>query len=210
MSRCPICGTENAPGLTVCDFCGGSLPQEKTTTNTKEHKYYVGLDRVGEDRVAVIRTVQELCNCSFDNACEKIDGDGIILAEVNKLQAEIAVTKLRAAGASATMEDLDYNEGDDFANNQNTTASAPQKPVANTSFFDNSNYGILAIVCTLFFGWVGLVMAILGMVKSTNKGVRKSCKIAIIISIVCVALYIVLLVVYIGFYGALIGSSYYY
>lgn len=137
MSKCPICDTENAPGLTVCDFCGSELPETKKCQACGEEipknasycpicknladvkpassssggrgvpMYYVGLDFVGDDRQEVLKVVQEICKCSFDEAREIVDGDGIILNEVPKLEAEMAVSRLRGVGARATMEEID-------------------------------------------------------------------------------------------------------
>ena len=30
MSKCPICETENAPGVLICSFCGTELPEDMT------------------------------------------------------------------------------------------------------------------------------------------------------------------------------------
>lgn len=207
MSKCPVCGTENAPDLTVCDFCGSDLLEEKNATAPDGvHMYYVGIDDIGNDRTAVIQVVQELNNCTFEEAREKIDGDGIVLTEVPKIEAEIAVSKLRGAGATATMEDLDYDGAEEFLSDDDSSSATPNTPAsapASDSFFDNPNYGIIAIVCTIFLGWIGLVMAILGMTKSTNEDVRKKCKIAVILGIVLVVLSVVIGIIY----GVVLGAA---
>ena len=120
MSKCPICETENAPGVLICEFCGTELPEEKAAPEA----------------------------------------------------TETAATE-NSAPAS-------------------TPASAP----ASNSFFDNPNYGIIAIVCTIFLGWIGLVMAILGMTKSTNADVRAKCKIGVIIGIVMVVISVFSTIIY--------------
>ena len=131
MSKCPVCETENAPGVLICSFCGTELPEEKAAPEA----------------------------------------------------TETAATE-NSAPAS-------------------TPASAP----ASDSFFDNPNYGIIAIVCTIFLGWIGLVMAILGMTKSTNADVRAKCKIAVIIGIVLVVLSVVSGIIYGVVLGAAAGSG---
>ena len=118
--KCPVCDTENAPGLTVCDMCGSELPEGKeckgcgaiipknvaycphckaladvkpasSSTNSGMPMYFVALDNVGDDRQEVIKVIQSIRGCSFEEAREIIDGDGIVLNEVPKLEAEIAV-----------------------------------------------------------------------------------------------------------------------
>ena len=131
MSKCPVCETENAPGVLICEFCGTELPEEKAAPEA----------------------------------------------------TETAATE-NSAPAS-------------------TPASAP----ASDSFFDNPNYGIIAIVCSIFLGWIGLVVAILGMTKSTNEDVRKKCKIALIITIALVAIGVVSGIIYGVVLGAAAGSG---
>ena len=131
MSKCPVCETENAPGVLICEFCGTELPEEKAAPEA----------------------------------------------------TETAATE-NSAPAS-------------------TPASAP----ASDSFFDNPNYGIIAIVCTIFLGWIGLVMAILGMTKSTNEDVRKKCKIAVILGIVLSGISVLSGIIYGGVLGAAAGSG---
>ena len=131
MSKCPVCETENAPGVLICEFCGTELPEEKAAPEA----------------------------------------------------TETAATE-NSAPAS-------------------TPASAP----ASDSFFDNPNYGIIAIVCTIFLGWIGLVMAILGMTKSTNADVRAKCKIAVIIGIVLIVLSVISGIIYGVVLGAAAGSG---
>ena len=132
MSKCPICETENAPGVLICEFCGTELPEEKAAPEA----------------------------------------------------TETAATE-NSAPAS-------------------TPASAP----ASNSFFDNPNYGIIAIVCSIFLtGLISLVVAILGMTKSTNEDVRKKCKIALIITIALVAVSVVFSIIYGVVLGAAAGSG---
>ena len=131
MSKCPVCETENAPGVLICEFCGTELPEEKAAPEA----------------------------------------------------TETAATE-NSAPAS-------------------TPASAP----ASDSFFDNPNYGIIAIVCTIFLGWIGLVLAILGMTKSTNEDVRKKCKIAVILGIALIVLSVVFGIIYGVVLGAAAGSG---
>ena len=122
MSKCPICETENAPGVLICSFCGTELPEEKETPATND-------------------------------------------------------TAAKAESAPAA-------------------APAPASAPASDSFFDNPNYGIIAIVCSIFLGWIGLVMSILGMTKSTNEDVRKKCKIGVIIGIVKVVISVFGIIIY--------------
>ena len=129
MSKCPVCETENAPGVLICEFCGTELPEEKAAPEATE-------------------------------------------TAANENSAPAA-------------------------------APAPASAPASDSFFDNPNYGIIAIVCTIFLGWIGLVMAILGMTKSTNEDVRKKCKIAVILGIVLVVISVVFSIIY----GVVVGAA---
>ena len=131
MSKCPICETENAPGVLICSFCGTELPEEKEAPATN----------------------------------------------------------------------------DTAAKAESAPAAAPTSAPASGSFFDNPNYGIIAIVCTIFLGGIGLVMAILGMTKSTNADVRAKCKIALIITIALVAISVVFSIIYGVVLGAAAGSG---
>ena len=131
MSKCPVCETENAPGVLICEFCGTELPEEKAAPEATE-----------------------------------------------------------TAASEST-----------------APASTPASAPASDSFFDNPNYGIIAIVCTIFLGWIGLVMAILGMTKSTNADVRAKCKIAVIIGIVLIVLSVISGIIYGVVLGAAAGSG---
>ena len=133
MSKCPVCETENAPGVLICEFCGTELPEEKAEPSTNE-------------------------------------------TSANENSAPAA-------------------------------APAPASAPASDSFFDNPNYGIIAIVCTIFLGWIGLVVAILGMTKSTNEDVRKKCKIAVILGIALIVLSVVFGIIYGVVLGAAAGSG---
>ena len=126
MSKCPICETENAPGVLICSFCGTELPEEKEAPATN----------------------------------------------------------------------------DTAAKAESAPAAAPTSAPASGSFFDNPNYGIIAIVCTIFLGWIGLVMSILGMTKSTNADVKAKCKIGVIIGIVLIVISVLSGIIY----GVLLGS----
>ena len=96
---------------------------------------------------------------------------------------------------------------DTAAKAESAPAAAPTSAPASGSFFDNPNYGIIAIVCTIFLGGIGLVMAILGMTKSTNADVRAKCKIALIITIALVAISVVFSIIYGVVLGAAAGSG---
>ena len=120
MSKCPICETENAPGVLICSFCGTELPEEKEAPATN----------------------------------------------------------------------------DTAAKAESAPAAAPTSAPASGSFFDNPNYGIIAIVCTIFLGWIGLVMSILGMTKSTNADVKAKCKIGVIIGIVLIVISVFSSIIY--------------
>ena len=120
MSKCPICETENAPGVLICSFCGTELPEEKEAPATN----------------------------------------------------------------------------DTAAKAESAPAAAPTSDPASGSFFDNPNYGIIAIVCTIFLGWIGLVMSILGMTKSTNADVKAKCKIGVIIGIVLIVISVFSSIIY--------------
>lgn len=196
--RCPICDTENAPGLTVCDMCGAELPEMKeckgcgaiipksstycpkckrlsdinpassTSDNTPGMTtYYVGLDYVGDDRPEVIKVIQRLRNCEFEEARDVVDGDGIVLTDVPKLEAEIAVSKLRGAGAKATMEPVD---GWDNSSSSTNSRSVPARNSnrASSSAPVSSKSKIVAGLLALFLGGWGIHNFYLG---HTMKGV---------------------------------------
>lgn len=242
MSKCPICETENAPGLTVCDFCGSELPETKKCQACGEEipknasycpicknladvkpassssggrgvpMYYVGLDFVGDDRQEVLKVVQEICKCSFDEAREIVDGDGIILNEVPKLEAEMAVSRLRGVGARATMEEIDEVMDDILAEEARGGSSKRSYSRSSSSndggFVNSSTYGILAIVFSALGGWLGLVLCLYGLFKSSNDDVRKKCKIGLIVLGVVVVLAIVLGVIAGAAAGSMAGSYY--
>ena len=180
--KCPVCDTENAPGLTVCDMCGSELPETKKCKacgaeipkkaaycpeckNLADVKpasdyadqdrnmplYYVGLDYVGDDRQAVIKVVQTLRDCSFDEARDVIDGDGIVLSEVPKLEAEIAVSKLRGAGAKAEMAEV----GGDYSSNNNRGSSGSSYNHS-SSAPTSSKSKLVAGLLALFVGGIGV------------------------------------------------------
>ena len=97
---------------------------------------------------------------------------------------------------------------DTAAKEESAPAAAPTSAPASDSFFDNPNYGIIAIVCSIFLtGLISLVVAILGMTKSTNEDVRKKCKIALIITIALVAISVVFSIIYGVVLGAAAGSG---
>ena len=199
MSKCPVCDTENAPGLTVCDFCGSELPETKKCKACGEEipknasycpicknladvkpanssfgggngmpMYYVGLDDIGEDRQEVLKVVQELCKCGFEEAREIVDGDGIILNEVPKLEAEIAVSKLRGAGATAVMEEIDYDLDGELANNSGNTSSRTSSARSSSSSSAGEKSKMVAGLLALFGGGLGLHSFYLGY---TMKGI---------------------------------------
>ena len=85
---------------------------------------------------------------------------------------------------------------DTAAKAESAPAAAPTSTPASGSFFDNPNYGIIAIVCTIFLGWIGLVMSILGMTKSTNADVKAKCKIGVIIGIVLIVISVFSSIIY--------------
>ena len=195
--KCPVCDTENAPGLTVCDMCGSELPEMKkckacgaeipkkaaycpecknladvkpASDSADYHPgmptYYVGLDFVGDDRQEVIKVVQTLRNCDFDEARDIIDGDGIILSEVPKIEAEIAVSKLRGAGAKATMEEMGdgYGSSSSSAPRRSSSRSSSRSSTSSTGSKSKLVAGLLA----LFVGSWGIHNFYLG---NTMKGV---------------------------------------
>ena len=209
MSKCPICDTENAPGVTVCDFCGSELPQESASAAGSQ-KYYVGIDRVGDDRAAVIQAVEALCKCTFEEARDKIDGEGIVLTNVSKLQAEIACTKLRGAGATASMGSLEENVSAPTSSASSNTKTTNSTASTSGSFLDNPNYGIISIVLTFFFFIVGFVMSLIGMTKSNNESVKKTCRVGVIIGVVAIVFYIVFFSVIGSMVGGAGGGDYYY
>ena len=180
--KCPVCDTENAPGLTVCDMCGSELPETKKCKacgaeipkkaaycpeckNLADVKpasdyaepasgmpmYCVGLDYVGDDRQEVIKVVQALRNCSFDEARDVIDGDGIVLSEVPKLEAEIAVSKLRGAGAKAEMAEV----GGGYSSNNNRGSSGSSYNHS-SSAPTSSKSKLVAGLLALFVGGIGV------------------------------------------------------
>ena len=198
MSKCPICDTENAPGLTVCDFCGSELPETKKCQACGEEipknaaycpicknladvkpasssfsggsgvpMYFVALDDVGDERQDVIKVVQELAKCTFEEAREIVDGDGIVLNEVPKLEAEIAVSKLRGVGAAAGMEEIDYDldaELTDSANRGSSRSSSRSSSSSSAGGKSKLVAGLLAI----FAGGLGVHSFYLGY---TMKGI---------------------------------------
>ena len=92
---------------------------------------------------------------------------------------------------------------DTAAKAESAPASTPASAPASDSFFDNPNYGIIAIVCSIFLGWIGLVVAILGMTKSTNAEIKAKCKIALIISIALAVISVVFSIIY----GVVVGAA---
>lgn len=184
MSKCPKCGTHNAPGLTECDFCGAELPETKqckscgaeipkgasycpscksladvkpasSSNYTDATMYYVALDDVGDDRQEVIKVVQDICCCDFNKARAIVDGDGIVLNEVPKLEAEMAVSKLRGAGARASMDEI-ISDVDDILSStptpRRTTSSSSSSSNTNT----NSKSKLAAGLLALFVGGLGI------------------------------------------------------
>ena len=196
MSKCPICDTENAPGLTVCDFCGSELPETKKCQACGEEipknasycpicknladvkpasssgvgggvpMYFVALDDVGEERQDVIKVVQELAKCTFEEAREIVDGDGIVLNEVPKLEAEIAVSKLRGVGATAGMEEIDYDLDAELADSANRGSSRSSSARSSSAGGEKSK--LVAGLLALFGGGLGLHSFYLGY---TTKGI---------------------------------------
>lgn len=223
MSKCPFCDTENQPGAKTCEFCGSDMPETKickscgaeidknasfcpsckkladvdpaasTSANSDMTAYQVTLADVGNDKPQVIKEVIELCGVDFDGACSLIDS-GVILAAAPKLQAEIAVSKLRNAGASASMQAVD--SGTYSAPRQ----SAPTQIAPSNSAFDKPLYGTLAVIFSVLGGWIGLLLSILGLLKSNNPVVRKRCKIGLII-LACWVGFVVLLAILGGVVG---------
>jgi hypothetical protein len=195
MSKCPICDTENAPGLTVCDFCGSELPETKKCQACGEEipknasycpicknladvkpasssgvgggvpMYFVALDDVGEERQDVIKVVQELAKCTFEEAREIVDGDGIVLNEVPKLEAEIAVSKLRGVGATAGMEEIDYDLDAELTDSANRGSS---RSSSRSSSAGGEKSKLVAGLLALFGGGLGLHSFYLGY---TTKGI---------------------------------------
>ena len=196
MSKCPICDTENAPGLTVCDFCGSELPETKKCQACGEEipknasycpicknladvkpasssgvgggvpMYFVALDDVGEERQDVIKVVQELAKCTFEEAREIVDGDGIVLNEVPKLEAEIAVSKLRGVGATAGMEEIDYDLDAELTDSANRGSSRSSSARSSSAGGEKSK--LVAGLLALFGGGLGLHSFYLGY---TTKGI---------------------------------------
>ena len=112
--------------------------------------YYVGLDYVGDDRQAVIKVVQTLRDCGFDEARDVIDGDGIVLSEVPKLEAEIAVSKLRGAGAKAEMAEV----GDGYSSNNRGSSGSSHNH--SSSAPTSSKSKLVAGLLALFVGGIGV------------------------------------------------------
>ena len=196
--KCPVCDTENAPGLTVCDMCGSELPEGKeckgcgaiipknvaycphckaladvkpasSSTNSGMPMYFVALDDVGDDRQEVIKVIQALRNCGFEEAREIIDGDGIVLNEVPKLEAEIAVSKLRGAGAEAGMEEIDYELDAILSDNSNRgSSSSSSRSSSSSSANKSSKSKLVAGLLALFVGHFGIHNFYLG---HTGKGI---------------------------------------
>lgn len=196
--KCPVCDTENAPGLTVCDMCGSELPEGKeckgcgaiipknvaycphckaladvkpasSSTNSGMPMYFVALDDVGDDRQEVIKVIQALRNCGFEEAREIIDGDGIVLNEVPKLEAEIAVSKLRGAGAEAGMEEIDYELDAILSDNSNRGSNrSSSRPSSSSSANKSSKSKLVAGLLALFVGHFGIHNFYLG---HTGKGI---------------------------------------
>ena len=245
MSKCPVCDTENAPGLTVCDFCGAELPETKkckacgaeipkkasycpicrNLADVKPastvgggvasgvSKYCVSLDSIGDDRQEVIKVVRELCNCSFDEARSIIDGDGVILDEVSKLEAEIAISKLRGAGARASMEEVgDYSSGSSSSNYQGSHtprySSSSSSSSSSARFVDTPMYGLLAIISSIFLGWIGLIICLYGFFKTGDEDVKKKCKIGLFILAGLVVVGIIIAIIA-GSAAASAAGSYY-
>ncbi len=196
--KCPVCDTENAPGLTVCDMCGSELPEGKeckgcgaiipknvaycphckaladvkpasSSTNSGMPMYFVALDDVGDDRQEVIKVVQAIRGCSFEEAREIIDGDGIVLNEVPKLEAEIAVSKLRGAGADAGMEEIDYELDDILSDNSNRGSNRSSSRSSSSSSANKSSKSkLVAGLLAFFVGGIGIHNFYLG---HTGKGI---------------------------------------
>lgn len=198
MSKCPVCDTENAPGLTVCDFCGSELPETKKCKACGEEipknasycpicknladvkpassslgggsgvpMYFVALDDVGEERQDVIKVVQELAKCTFEEAREIVDGDGVILNEVPKLEAEIAVSKLRGVGATAGMEEIDYDLDAELADSASRGSSRPSYSRSSSSSAGNKSRLVAGLLAVLT-GGLGLHSFYLGY---TGRGI---------------------------------------
>lgn len=197
MSKCPICDTENAPGLTVCDFCGSELPETKKCQACGEEipknasycpicknladvkpasssgvgggvpMYFVALDDVGEERQDVIKVVQELAKCTFEEAREIVDGDGIVLNEVPKLEAEIAVSKLRGVGATANMDEV-YSDDGNWEGSSSSGNSGSRSSSARSSSAGGEKSKLVAGLLALFGGGLGLHSFYLGY---TTKGI---------------------------------------
>ncbi len=191
MSKCPVCETENAPGVTVCDFCGSELPEMKkckacgaeipkkeaycpqcknladvtpasnAVTAGGVPMYFVALDSVGDDRQAVIEAVKDICGCDFSEACEIVDGDGIVLNEVPKLEAEMAVSKLRGAGAKAGMEEIDY-ELDAMLSDDAGSSSRASHSNSGSSTKGKRKSKLVAGLLAIFTGGLGLHSFYLG------------------------------------------------
>ena len=199
MSKCPICDTENAPGLTVCDFCGSELPETKKCQACGEEipknasycpicknladvkpasssfgggngmpMYYVVVEEVGDDRQEVIKVVQELAKCSFEEAREIIDSDeACVLSEVPKLEAEIAVSKLRGAGATANMDEV-YSDDGNWEGGSSSGNSGSRTSSARSSSAGGEKSKLVAGLLALFGGGLGLHSFYLGY---TTKGI---------------------------------------
>ena len=199
MSKCPICDTENAPGLTVCDFCGSELPETKKCQACGEEipknaaycpicknladvkpasssfsggsgvpMYYVVIEEVGDDRQEVLKVVQELCKCSFEEAREIIDSDeGCVYSKVPKLEAEIAVSKLRGAGATATMDEV-YSDADDMLADNANRGSSGSSSRSSSSSSAGGKSKLVAGLLAIFAGGLGVHSFYLGY---TMKGI---------------------------------------
>lgn len=183
--KCPVCDTENAPGLTVCDMCGSELPEMKKCKacgaeipkkaaycpeckNLADVKpaddstdytpgmpmYVVGLEYVGDDRQEVIKVVQSLRKCDFDEAREIIDGDGIILTDVPKLEAEVAVSKLRGVGAKAIMELANDWEGGSSSGGYRSSSSGRSRSSSHAPAGSKSK--LVAGLLALLLGGLGV------------------------------------------------------
>ena len=80
------------------------------TGGDNEYGYNVLLNDCGYDKNGVLQAIVEIKDCSLEEALESADV-GIVLQEVSEEEADEAIAKLRAAGASVEKEEgYDYEE----------------------------------------------------------------------------------------------------
>ncbi len=110
LGEAAVAASNGASTADDADYDGGDDEPELLTGGDNEYGYNVLLNDCGYDKNGVLQAIVEIRDCSLEEAIEIVDV-GIVLQEVSEEEADEAIAKLRAAGASVEKEEgYDYDE----------------------------------------------------------------------------------------------------